>query len=50
MNPTNKNDIINVINNLNLNKSTGPHSILSDILNIIKSNISLFVYRTYIEN
>ena len=40
MNPTDKNEIIHIINNLNLNKSTGPHSIPSDILNIIKLNIA----------
>ena len=40
MNPIDKNEIINIINNLNLNKSTGPHSIPSDIVNIIKLNIA----------
>ena len=59
MNPIDKNEIINIINNLNLNKSTGPHSIPSDILNIIKLNVAKplseivnfsFVNGTYIEN
>ena len=59
MNPTDKNKIIIIINNLNLNKLTGPHSIPGDILNIIKLNIAepsseivnlSFVNGTYIEN
>ena len=40
MNPTDKNEIINITNNLNFNKSTGPHSIPGEILNIIKLNIA----------
>ena len=40
MNPTDKNEIINIINNFNMNKSTGPHSIPNDILNLIKLNIA----------
>ena len=36
MNPTDKNEIINIINILNLNKSTGPHNIPSSKHNNIK--------------
>ena len=40
MNPTDKNEIINIINNFNMNKSTEPHSIPNDIQNLIKLNIA----------
>lgn len=40
INPTDKNEIINIINNININKATGPHSIPSDILHLIKFNIA----------
>ena len=40
MNPTDQNEIINIINKLNINKSTGPHSIPNNILNLIKFNIA----------
>ena len=59
MNPTDKNEIINIINNFNMNKSTGPHSIPNDILNLIKLNIAgpsseivnlSFVNGIYIDN
>ena len=40
MNPTDKHEIINIINNVNMNKSTGPHSIPNDIQNLIKLNIA----------
>ena len=33
--PTEKHKIINIINNLNVNKSTGPHSIPPAILHLI---------------
>ena len=59
MNLTDKNEIINIINNFNMNKSTGPHSIPNDILNLIKLNIAgplskivnlSFVNGIYIDN
>ena len=40
INPTDKNEIINIINNISINKATGPHSIASDILHIIKFDIA----------
>ena len=36
INPTDKNEIINIINNISTNKATGPYSIPTDILHIIK--------------
>ena len=40
INPTDEYEIINIINNLSSNKATGPHSIPTDILQLIKCNIS----------
>ena len=39
INPTDEVEIINIIDNLCTNKATGPHSIPTDILQIIKFNI-----------
>ena len=59
MKPTNKQEIIEIINSLNLNKSTGPHSIPNEIINLIKYNIAeplaeiinlSFETGTYIDN
>ena len=38
--PTDKYEIINIINNISINKATGPHSIPTNILHLIKLNIS----------
>ena len=38
--PTDKEEIINIINNININKAIGPHSIPSDILHSIKNYIA----------
>ena len=40
INPTDEYEIIDIINNLSSNKATGPHSIPTDILQLIKCNIS----------
>ena len=40
INRTDEYEIINIINNLSSNKATGPHSIPTDILQLIKFNIS----------
>ena len=57
--PTDKGEIINIINNININKATGPHSIPSDILHVIKNYIAdplskiinlSFVKGIYIDN
>ena len=57
--PTNKEEIISIINNINISKATGPHSIPSDILPSIKDYIAdplakiinmSFVKGIYIEN
>ena len=40
INPTDKIEIINIINNISTNKATGPHSIPTDILHIIKFYIA----------
>ena len=59
MNPTDKYEIVDIINNLNVNKSTEPHSIPNDILQLIRVNIAeplseivnlSFANGTYIEN
>ena len=38
--PTDKHEICNLINNIEINKATGPHSIPSNTLHLIKINIS----------
>ncbi len=38
--PTDKIEIIGIINDIDINKSTGPHSIPSNILHLIKTNVS----------
>ena len=38
--PTDKNEIVSIINNISIKKAIGPHSIPTDILHIIKLNIS----------
>ena len=38
--PTDKDEIVNIINNISLNKAVGPHSIPTNILHLIKLNIS----------
>ena len=38
--PTDKHEICNLINNIEINKATGPHSIPSNTLHLIKTNIS----------
>ena len=38
--PTDRGEIISIINNININKATGPHSIPSDILHIIKHYVA----------
>ena len=38
--PTDKVEIVNIINNISLNKACGPHSIPTNILHLIKLNIS----------
>ena len=38
--PTNSNEVLKIINTISINKATGPHSIPTDILHLIKSNIS----------
>ena len=57
--PTDKEEIINIINNININKAIGPHSIPSDILHSIKNYIAdplskiinlSFVKGIYIDN
>ena len=35
-----KNEIVSIINNISIEKATGPHSIPTDVLHIIKLNIS----------
>ena len=40
MNPTDKYEIVDIINNLNVNTSTGPHSIPNYILQLIRVNIA----------
>ena len=40
INPTDEYEIINIINNLCTNKALGPHSVPTDILNLIKLNIA----------
>ena len=40
INPTDELEIINLIDNLCSNKATGPHSIPTDILQLIKFNIA----------
>ena len=39
INPTDKIEVINIINNLSINKATGPHSIPADILHLIKLSV-----------
>ena len=38
--PTDKDEIVNIINNITMNKAVGPHSIPTNILHLIKLNIS----------
>ena len=38
--PTDKDEIVNIINNISLSKAVGPHSIPTNILHLIKLNIS----------
>ena len=38
--PSSEQDILLIINGLNQNKTNGPHSIPSDILQMIKSNVT----------
>ena len=38
--PTDKDEIVNIINNISMNKAVGPHSIPTYILHLIKLNIS----------
>ena len=40
INPTNKFEVINIINNIDINKANGPHSIPTDILHLIKLNVA----------
>ena len=40
INPTGKIEVINIINNLSINKATGPHSIPTDILHLIKFSVA----------
>ena len=40
INPTDEVEIINLIDNLCTNKATGPHSIPTDIFQLIKFNIA----------
>ena len=40
INSTDQTEIFNIINNISINKGTGPRSILTDIVHLIKFNIS----------
>ena len=40
INQTDKIEVINIINNLSINKATGPHSIPTDILHLIKLSVA----------
>ena len=41
INPTNRYEVLNIINTISISKAIGPHSIPTDIFHLIKLNISV---------